>query len=33
MPLWYMDKPVKEDQILFNVKKILKIPHHDPDEG
>jgi len=32
-PEGYMDKPVREDQILFNVKKILKIPHHDPDDG
>lgn len=28
-PEGYLDKPVNEDHILMNIKKILKIPHHE----
>lgn len=28
-PEGYLDKPVKEDAIVMNVKKILKVPHHE----
>ena len=28
-PEGFLDKPVKEDHILVNIKKILKIPHHE----
>ena len=28
-PEGYMDKPIKEEDLLFNVRKILEVPHHN----
>ena len=28
-PEGYLDKPIKEDAILFNIKRLFKIPHHE----